>query len=196
MLASPATFLRGAAIVMAHDLTQTPVVGLRGWICGDAHLDNFGGFATPERNYIFDLNDFDEAYEGPWEWDVKRLAASLAVTARVNGVSDSAQHAAVEGCVRSYRTRMRELAEMRFLDAWYSRLDTEDAVESFDNERLIERARMGRPLPNQCRIVADTGVAGAGRVPDRGRSAARVAYHATAGKPPASSLDGVSGHAV
>jgi uncharacterized protein (DUF2252 family) len=138
MLASPAAFLRGAAIVMAHDLARTPVTGLRAWICGDAHLDNFGGFATPERRLIFDITDFDEALEGPWEWDVKRLGASLVVSGRVNGLSEKACRDAAEACVRSYRRRMRELAAMRFLDAWYSRLDAADAVEYFDDERIIE----------------------------------------------------------
>jgi uncharacterized protein (DUF2252 family) len=138
MLASPAAFLRGAAIVMAHDLAPTPVTGLRSWICGDAHLDNFGGFATPERRLIFDITDFDEALEGPWEWDIKRLGASLVVSGRVNGLSDVACRDVAESCVRSYRRRMRELAAMRFLDAWYSRLDAADAVEYFDDERVIE----------------------------------------------------------
>jgi uncharacterized protein (DUF2252 family) len=140
MLASPAAFFRGAAVVMGHDLCQTPVTGLRGWICGDAHLNNFGGFATPERRFIFDVNDFDEALEGPWEWDIKRLAASVAVTARVNGANNDACRTAAQACVRSYRVRTSELAEMRFLDAWYSRLDTADAVEHFDDKRIVEQA--------------------------------------------------------
>jgi hypothetical protein len=140
MLASPAAFLRGAASVMARDLSDTPVTGLRGWICGDAHLDNFGGYATPERNFVFDLNDFDEAFEGPWEWDVKRLAASLVTAARVNGTGEHACQAIALACVRSYRKRMRELAKMRFLDAWYSRLDADDAVERFDDGRVIAQA--------------------------------------------------------
>jgi uncharacterized protein (DUF2252 family) len=140
MLASPAAFLRGAASVMARDLSDTPVTGLRGWICGDAHLDNFGGYATPERNFVFDLNDFDEAFEGPWEWDVKRLAASLVTAARVNGTGEHAYQAIALACVRSYRKRMRELAKMRFLDAWYSRLDADDAVERFDDGRVIAQA--------------------------------------------------------
>ena len=140
MLDSPAAFLRGAAIIMAHDLAQTPVTGLRGWICGDAHLNNFGGFATPERNFIFDVNDFDEACLGPWEWDIKRLAASVVVAARVNGVKEDSCHAAAEACVRSYRLRSRELAAMRFLDTWYSRLDAVNAVEHFDNKRVTEQA--------------------------------------------------------
>jgi len=140
MLASPSAFLRGAAVVMAHDLAPTPVTGLRAWICGDAHLGNFGGFATPERHLVFDLTDFDEAQEGPWEWDVKRLAASVVVAGRENGLSESACRDAARACVRSYRRRMRELAAMRFLDAWYSRLDAADAVASFDDERVVDRA--------------------------------------------------------
>jgi uncharacterized protein (DUF2252 family) len=139
LLDSPWTFLRGSPIVMAHDLAQTPVTGLRAWICGDAHLDNFGGFATPERRFIFDLTDFDEALEGPWEWDIKRLAASIVVAGRCSGLSDQACHSAAEACLRTYRERMRELANERFLDAWYSRLDAADAVEQFDDERMIDQ---------------------------------------------------------
>src|SRR6478752_3870116 len=88
MLASPFTFLRGSATVMAHDLAKTPATGLTVQACGDAHLSNFGGYATPERNLVFDLNDFDETLPAPWEWDVKRLAASFAVAARDNRCSD------------------------------------------------------------------------------------------------------------
>jgi uncharacterized protein (DUF2252 family) len=144
MLASPAAFLRGAATVMAHDLARTPVTGLLGWICGDAHLDNFGGYATPERNFVFDLNDFDEAFEGPWEWDVKRLAASVVVAARVSGAGSHACQAAAEACVRSYRERMRELAKMRFLDTWYSQLEVVDAIDCFDDERVVEQAERAK----------------------------------------------------
>ncbi|HEY7032410.1 MAG TPA: DUF2252 domain-containing protein [Thermomicrobiales bacterium] len=140
MLASPSAFLRGAAVVMAHDLAPTPVTGLRAWICGDAHLGNFGGFATPERHLIFDLNDFDEALDGPWEWDVKRLAASVVVAGRGNGLSDAECRDAAEACVRSYRQRVRQLAAMGFLDAWYSRLDAADAFARFDDNGVAERA--------------------------------------------------------
>jgi len=139
LLASPWSFLRGSAIVMASDLAGTPVAGLRAWICGDAHLDNFGGFATPERRVIFDLNDFDEALEGPWEWDIKRLALSVVVAGRCNGLSDEACQQAASACVRCYRERIRELAGAPFLDAWYSRLDAADAIEQFDDQRMIER---------------------------------------------------------
>jgi uncharacterized protein (DUF2252 family) len=140
LLESPWAFLRGSAIVMANDLAGTPVTGLRAWICGDAHLDNFGGFATPERRVIFDLNDFDEALEGPWEWDVKRLAVSIVVAGRCNGLSEGACRDAANACLRSYRERMRELATVPFLDAWYSRRDAADVVEQFDDQRMIEHA--------------------------------------------------------
>ncbi|MGE3799290.1 MAG: DUF2252 domain-containing protein, partial [Thermomicrobiales bacterium] len=140
LLTSPFAFLRGAAIVMAHDLVDTPVTGLRAWICGDAHLGNIGGYATPERNLVLDLNDFDETLEGPWEFDVKRLATSIVVAGRSNGLSDAGCRDAAESSVRSYRKRMRELAEMRFLDAWYTRLDAEDASEHFDNDEVIKQA--------------------------------------------------------
>jgi uncharacterized protein (DUF2252 family) len=128
MLASPFAFLRGAATIMAGDLAGTLRTGIRTQICGDAHLANFGGFATPERNLIFDLNDFDETLRGPWEWDLKRLAASIVVCGRVNGLSDDACRDAVVATVCCYRERMRDYAEMRFLDIWYERIDADLAL--------------------------------------------------------------------
>ena len=129
MLAGPADFLRGAAIVMAHDLSGTPQTGLEVQLCGDAHLGNFGGFATPERQLIFDINDFDETHQGPWEWDVKRLAASTMVTGRQNNLSDDACRRAVLSAVERYRQHMRTFGDMRFLDAWYTSIDAEEVVE-------------------------------------------------------------------
>ena len=123
MLASPFAFLRGSAVIMASDLASTPVTGLRVQACGDAHLGNFGVFATPERNLIFDVNDFDETHPGPWEWDLKRLAVSV-ILAAANLQIDAGQAAAFAAAtVRAYRERMAELAVMGPLDAWYDRID-------------------------------------------------------------------------
>jgi uncharacterized protein (DUF2252 family) len=127
MLVSPFTFLRGAAEVMAHDLASTPTTGFRVQACGDAHLLNFGVFATPERHLVFDVNDFDETLPAPWEWDVKRLAASVAVAGRVASFVPEQIDAAVANMVRAYRMRMGELAAMAPLDVWYDRVDV-DAV--------------------------------------------------------------------
>ena len=108
MLVSPFTFYRGAALIMAADLAGTPETGIRAQVCGDCHLLNFGGFATPERRVIFDINDFDETLPGPWEWDVKRLAASFVLAARSNGFCRADQRDAALACVRAYRERMAE----------------------------------------------------------------------------------------
>src|ERR1700680_94740 len=123
MAVSPFTFLRGAAIVMAQDLAATPVTGIHAQICGDAHLNNFGIYATPERNQVFDVNDFDETLPGPWEWDIKRLAASIVLAGRTMGFTRDMNRQAVLGCVRSYRQRMWTYGDMRHLDVWYARID-------------------------------------------------------------------------
>jgi uncharacterized protein (DUF2252 family) len=150
MLVSPFTFLRGAAEVMTHDLASTPTTGDRVQACGDAHLLNFGVFATPERHLVFDVNDFDETLPGPWEWDVKRLAASVAVAGRGAEFAREQVDEAVESMVRAYRVRMGELAIMAPLDVWYERVDV-DAVLAMSKEQgmpslpaaghLVERAR-------------------------------------------------------
>ncbi|BFU43224.1 DUF2252 domain-containing protein [Krasilnikovia sp. MM14-A1004] len=126
MLVSPFTFFRGAAAVMAADLAHTPSTGLNCQLCGDAHLSNFGAFASPERRLVFDINDFDETYPGPWEWDVKRLAASLAIAARGNGFRRKERAAVVAGAVSRYRQAMSEFAEQRELDVWYARADLDE----------------------------------------------------------------------
>jgi uncharacterized protein (DUF2252 family) len=123
MSLSPFTFLRGSAAVMARDLAQTPQTGLRVQLGGDAHLSNFGVFGTPERDEVFDLNDFDETLPGPWEWDVKRLAASLVVAGRQNGFPRETTLRVALRSVRSYRQVMNAFASMPYLDIWYSRLD-------------------------------------------------------------------------
>jgi uncharacterized protein (DUF2252 family) len=125
MLASPFSFYRGAASIMAHDLAPTPRAGIHVQLCGDAHLANFGGFASPERTLVFDLNDFDETLPGPFEWDVKRMAASFEIAGRYRGFDASQRREAVLTVVRGYREAMRNFAAMPNLDVWYSRLDAE-----------------------------------------------------------------------
>ena len=129
MLPSPFTFLRGSAGLMAADLATTPTTGLRVQACGDCHLLNFGLFATPERNLIFDINDFDETLPAPWEWDVKRLAVSFAVAARDIKLSDKRAQAAAIECVRAYRERLRDFSKMSPLDVWYDRLDAQTIID-------------------------------------------------------------------
>ena len=132
MLASPFAFYRGAAAVMAADLAATPQSGLRVQCCGDAHLANFGGFESPERVMMFDVNDFDETLPGPWEWDVKRLAASLVIAAQAHGFDDDVARRAVMGTSSYYRQAMRTFAGQRNLDVWYARLDVERVLDQWD----------------------------------------------------------------
>ena len=135
MAASPFTFFRGAAFVMASDLATTPATGLRVQLSGDAHLSNFGGFATPEREMVFDLNDFDETLPGPWEWDVKRLAASLEAAGRERALSPKRRRAIVGDSVAEYRTAIRQYASMSALDVWYARTRVDD-VQAQARSRL------------------------------------------------------------
>jgi uncharacterized protein (DUF2252 family) len=128
MLVSAFTFYRGAALPMAADLAGTPASGLRVQLCGDAHLSNFGAFASPERNLVFDVNDFDETLPGPFEWDVKRLAASLAVAGRDNGFPAKTRRKIVLAAAEGYRTAMRGFAGQPLLDVWYAHLDIEQAI--------------------------------------------------------------------
>ena len=152
MIASPFGFLRGSAVVMAGDLAATPVTGLQVQICGDAHLSNFGVYATPERNQVFDVNDFDETLPGPWEWDVKRLAASIVVAGRTMGFTREMNRQAVMGCVRSYRENMWKYGEMGHIDVWYARIDPESLrqfVRRSDRsyvEKELEKARRSSSL--------------------------------------------------
>jgi uncharacterized protein (DUF2252 family) len=125
MLASPFTFYRGAALIMASDLADTPISGLRVQCCGDAHLSNFGLFASPERRLVFDINDFDETLPGPWEWDVKRLAVSLLLAARDNGFGVRDQERIVLAATAEYRGWMARYAQMRNLDVWYARAEVD-----------------------------------------------------------------------
>jgi uncharacterized protein (DUF2252 family) len=126
MMASPFAFMRGSAIVMAHDLASTPRTGIQAQLCGDAHLLNFGAYASPERALLFDLNDFDETLPGPWEWDIKRLAASFVVAGRDNGFDAADCREAAQASVASYRQRMAQFSEMGELEVWYSRVGEEE----------------------------------------------------------------------
>jgi uncharacterized protein (DUF2252 family) len=136
MLPSPFTFLRGTAGLMASDLATTPTTGLRVQACGDCHLLNFGLFATPERNLIFDINDFDETLPAPWEWDVKRLAVSFVVAVRDIKLTDKQACAAAVKCVRAYRERLREYSKMSPLDVWYDRLDAKMIIDMAPDAKI------------------------------------------------------------
>jgi uncharacterized protein (DUF2252 family) len=140
MLVSPFTFYRGAAKIMAADLKDTPVAGLKVQLCGDAHLSNFGLFASPERLLLFDLNDFDETLPGPFEYDVKRMAASFTVAARNNGFSKADTRAATLASVAAYREAMAGFAQMRTMDVWYARLDEHQVMKAI----RAARAEAGR----------------------------------------------------
>ena len=127
-MVSPFTFYRGAAKIMAADLKGTPTAGLVVQLCGDAHLSNFGVFASPERKLLFDLNDFDETLPGPFEYDVKRMAASFTIAARNNGFSKADTRASTLASVAAYRQAMAEFAQMRTMDIWYAHLTEDDVM--------------------------------------------------------------------
>ncbi len=147
MLVSPFTFYRGAAMIMASDLANTPDSGLTVQCCGDAHLSNFGVFASPERRLVFDLNDFDETLPGPWEWDVKRLAVSMLIAARDNGFSAKDQDRAVLDTVEEYRATMARFAGMKNLDVWYAHLDIEATLRELGSQLTPKMAkRTGKAL--------------------------------------------------
>ncbi len=146
MIVSPFTFYRGGAAIMAWDLSATPATGLRVQCCGDAHLSNFGVFAAPDRRVVFDLNDFDETLPAPFEWDVKRLAASFVVAARANGHRPKEQRAAARAAAAAYRTTMARAARMRFLDVWYRRLDADEviaALSAVSDKATVKSAKKG-----------------------------------------------------
>ncbi len=175
MLVSPFTFYRGAAMIMASDLAATPRSGLTVQCCGDAHLSNFGVFASPERRLVFDLNDFDETLPGPWEWDIKRLAVSVLIAARDNGFAVKDQDQVVLDTVEEYRTSMASFAGMGNLDVWYARLDIEAALAELGprlTPKMVKRtgknlarartrdsmsafSKLTRVVDGEARIVAD-----------------------------------------
>jgi uncharacterized protein (DUF2252 family) len=163
MSASPFAFFRGAAYVMASDLANTPRSGIQVQLCGDAHLANFGGFASAERRLLFDLNDFDETLPGPWEWDVKRLVASVAVAGRENGFATKRRAAIIREAVGEYRQAMRDFAGMKTLDVWYARASVGDL------ERLLRSQASGREIRRFDRTVAR------GRRRDNTRAFAKLA---------------------
>jgi len=141
MVRTPFTFYRGAARNMAADLARTPVSGLRVQACGDAHLLNFGAYATPERRLVFDINDLDETLPAPWEWDVKRLAASVVLACRNNGFSPGDARDAVLACVRTYRERMAEYSDIPVLEVWYASVDVEKVAATVKDKEAVRRAR-------------------------------------------------------
>jgi len=142
MLDSPFTFYRGAALIMAADLATTPDSGVTVQLCGDAHLSNFGLFGTPERQMLFDINDFDETLPGPWEWDLKRLATSFDVMGRARGFSAKERRQVVVACAREYRVRLRQAAAMRTLEAWYEHLEVGALLDEVADE--VRRDRLSK----------------------------------------------------
>ena len=146
MLVSPFTFYRGAALPMAADLSGTPTSGLRVQLCGDAHLSNFGAFASPARQLVFDVNDFDETLPGPFEWDVKRLAASLAVAGRDNGFSTKDRRTIVLAAAQSYRESMRTFADQSLMDVWYAHMDIEQTIGQFRSQIKAKKMKMGQEM--------------------------------------------------
>jgi uncharacterized protein (DUF2252 family) len=144
MLVSPFTFYRGAAKIMAADLKDTPRSGLTTQLCGDAHLSNFGVFASPERALLFDLNDFDETLPGPFEYDVKRMAASFTIAARNNGFTPAEAHDATRTSVRAYREGMAEFAQMRTMDIWYSHLSDQDLLSALEAAASSQKGKGAR----------------------------------------------------
>jgi uncharacterized protein (DUF2252 family) len=151
MLVSPFTFYRGAALPMAADLAGTPASGLRVQLCGDAHVSNFGAFASPERRLVFDVNDFDETLPGPFEWDVKRLAASLSVAARDNGFPAKDRRKIVLAAVEGYRTAMRGFAQQHLLDVWYAHMDIDQIISQFRSQIKAKRFKAGEKLLSKAR---------------------------------------------
>ena len=141
MLRSPFTFLRGSAALMAHDLATTPNTGVRVQACGDCHLLNFGLFATPERNLVFDLNDFDETHPAPWEWDLKRLVTSLMIAARDADLSDGDGQRAVLACSGAYREHLRAYSRLSPLEVWYNRLDMESVIAMAPDAKAKQHRR-------------------------------------------------------
>ena len=140
MVRSAFTFYRGSALTMASDLSSTSSTGIRVQCCGDAHLCNFGGFATPERKGIFSVNDLDETLPGPWEWDVKRLAASFVVACRDNGISEVVAEDVVMTCVRTYRESLAEFSQLKTLEVWYQSLDADKLVANIKDTAFRQRA--------------------------------------------------------
>src|ERR1700691_947614 len=156
MMASAFAFFRGAAYVMAADLASTPRSGLNVQLCGDAHLSNFGGFASPERDLIFDVHDFDETLPGPWEWDLKRLAASIAIAGRERGFSAKERRETVRATVGQYREAMLHIADQRDLDIWYSRTDRAELLARFEGEASAQQLKTFRKTTAKAKTKDNT----------------------------------------
>src|SRR5215471_12384413 len=142
MMQSPFAFYRGAAAIMTADLARTPVSGIRVQACGDCHLLNFGGFATPERNVVFDINDFDETLPAPWEWDVKRLATSCVIAGQHNGYNKAEARDMALRCVESYREHIDNFARMTVLERWYEHIDANDILKAISGKKWRQEVRM------------------------------------------------------
>jgi uncharacterized protein (DUF2252 family) len=151
MLVSPFTFYRGAALLMASDLAASPRSGLQAQLCGDAHLSNFGVFASPDRRLVFDLNDFDETLPGPWEWDVKRLAVSFVVAGRENGYSAKERKKIVLETVGAYRKAMREFASRPSLDVWYARIEVDQLMSELQGQAKKRQAKNAQKVVAKAR---------------------------------------------
>jgi uncharacterized protein (DUF2252 family) len=176
---SPFTFFRGAAILQARDLANAEVSGITVQACGDCHLANFGGFASPERALVFDINDFDETFPGPWEWDIKRLGASLILAARDRGFPKSVAEDAVRAAAASYRKRMAEFAEMTALDTWYAQVSIDALKEHFRKDpdmsaRLAKKQKKARSRTSEAVVPQLTAVVDGRR---RIKDAPPVIYH-------------------
>ncbi len=153
MSVSPFAFFRGAALVMASDLATTPASGLRAQICGDAHMSNFGLFASPERSMMFDVNDFDETLPGPWEWDVKRLAASIVIAGRDRQFTRKEQIAAAIEVGASYRKEMNRLASLSNLNVWYSRVDVEATIAELHSQAFSDKSKSAKRMASRATSV-------------------------------------------
>ncbi len=163
MSVSPFTFFRGTAIIQARDLASAPVSGIIVQACGDCHLANFGGFASPERTLVFDINDFDETFPGPWEWDVKRLGASLVLAARDQRFSKAVADQAVRAAAASYRKHMAEFAEMKVLDTWYAQVSIDAITDYFRKDqdmsaRLSDKVKQARSRNSEAVVPKLTAV--------------------------------------
>ena len=160
---SPFTFYRGAAILQARDLANARVSGITVQACGDCHLMNFGGYASPERALVFDINDFDETFPGPWEWDLKRLGASLILAARDRNFSKSVGDDAVRAAATTYRERMAEFAETKVLDTWYAQVNADAILKRFRKDpdflaRLLKKQKQARSQTSETVVPKLTAV--------------------------------------
>ena len=164
MSANAFTFYRGTVLIMTNDLASTPVTGIPVQCVGDAHIGNFGMFRSPSARLVFDINDFDETAVGPWEWDIKRLAVSVEICGRANGIKPKDRQAAVMRCIRSYREHIKEYSEMDYLDAWYDHIDV---TESLDRYESTQNGKRNRTLREAAMKAA---------VKDNDAAAAKLAY--------------------